>query len=381
MARVVVGVYMVRYPLGGMLSMSLQIIAGLHRLGHDVHVVERSGWPLSCFDPARGEMTDDCAYGTAAVAGLLGRFGLGERWCYVDAGGRAHGMSDAALREALTGCDVFIDGGTHGAWLEELGPRAVRVLLDGEPGRTQIRWDAARREGRPLPAYDVHLTVGQGVGTPGCTVPTLGLHWGHALYPVMLDEFAPAPPDPRAPFTTVMNWRAHEPVEHDGAVLGQKDAEFMRFADLPAMAPARFELAMAGAGVPRQRLERAGWRLRHAHEVTASYDGYRDYVRRSRGEFSVAKQVFVATRSGWFGDRSAAYLAAGRPVVMQDTGISGHLPCGEGLFAVTGTDDAAAAVEAIEADYGRHSRAARELAREHLAADRALPRLLAAAGL
>jgi len=381
MARIVVGVYMVRYPLGGMLSMSVQIVAGLRRLGHEVVVVEKAAWASSCFDPVRGEMTDDCAHGTAVVGDLLSRFGLAASWCFVDWGGRTHGMSEAGLRDALATCDVFIDAGTHGQWLGEIGPRATTVLLDGEPGWTQMRWDLRRRDGLPTPAYDAYFTVGQNVGTPRSTVPTLGLRWGHVLYPVLVDEFAPLPPDRHAAFTTVMNWRAHEALEYDGAVFGQKDAEFERFATLPRLVRrARFELAVAGKGVPRSRLQAEGWTLRSAHEVTASYDAYRDFVRRSRGEFSIAKNVFVATGSGWFGDRSAAYLAAGRPVVVQDTGIAAHLPSGEGLFAVQDADEAAAAVERIEGDYPRHSAAAREIAREFLTPERVLPPLLEAVG-
>lgn len=382
MARIVVGVYMVRYPLGGMLSMSLQLVAGLSRLGHDVVVVEKSGWKSSCFDPSRGEMTDDCAHGTTVVGNLLSRFGLAASWCFVDQAGRAHGMSEAGLRDALATCDAFIDAGTHGLWLDELGARATTVLLDGEPGWTQMRWDMRRRAGLSTPAYDAYFTVGQNVGTPRSTVPTLGLRWRHALYPVLMEEFDPLPPDGRAAFTTVMNWRAHDPLEYEGEVFGQKDAEFERFALLPLLAGrARFELAVAGKEVPRARLRQAGWILRNGHEVTASYDAYRDFVRRSRGEFSVAKNVFVATGSGWFGDRSGAYLASGRPVVLQDTGISERLPCGEGLFAVRDADGAAAAVESIEGDYPRHSAAAREIAREFLATDRVLPPLLEAVGV
>lgn len=382
MARIALGVYMVRYPLGGMLSLYLALAVGLRRLGHDLTIVERSGWPRSCFDPVARAMTDDCARGVAVVDRLLSRHGLGDRWCFVDAAGGAHGMSRGRMRDALSGCELFLDAGTHGLWLDELGSGATTALLDGEPGWTQMRWAQRRASGDHPPRYDLHLTVGLNVGSEGNPIPTLGLRWHHFLYPVLLDEFAAPDGGPAAPYTTVMNWRAHEPLTFDGRRFGQKDVEFDRFIDLPArIGSARLEVAVAGDDVPRERLERAGWRVLDAHAETAGYDAYRAFVRRSRGEFSVAKNVFVATASGWFSDRSAAYLAAGRPVVVQDTGVSAHLPCGEGLFAVDDVDAAAAAIEAIEGDYERHSDAAREIAREHLSADRAVPRILAVAGL
>ena len=382
MARIVVGAYMVRYPLGGMLSLAVQLVAGLRRLGHEVTVVEKAGWEGSCFDPVAGAMSDDCAYGTAVVRSLLAEYGLGDRWCFVDAGGACHGLPAGELRAALDGCDAFLDAGTHGHWLEDLPAGRPRVLLDGEPGWTQMRWMQRSAAGEPLPDYDVHLTVGQNVGTTRSAIPTVGRRWGHTFYPVLCDEFTPVPPRPGASYTTVMNWQAHDTLEFGGHTYGQKDMEFERFVDLPRLAePASLEIAIAGSGVPRERLTRAGWGLRDAHATTHSYDGYRAFIGGSRGEFSVAKNVFVATNSGWFSDRSAAYLASGRPVVVQDTGISGHLPCGEGLFAVADAEGAAAAIEEIEQDYGRHAAAARAIALEYLAAERVLPAILGEVGL
>jgi len=180
----------------------------------------------------------------------------------------------------------------------------------------------------------------------------------------------PAPADGR--FTTVMNWRVHETISFQGRQFGQKDVEFERFADLPARTAVPLEIAVAGKEVPMDELRAKGWRLRNAHGVTMSVDTYYAYIQASRGEFSVAKNVFVATRSGWFSERSAAYLASGRPVIVQDTGLADHLPCGEGLFAVESVDEAAAALEAVTADYPRHARAARAIAEEHLAASKVL---------
>lgn len=382
MARIVVGAYMVRYPLGGMLSLVVQLVAGLRRLGHEVAVLEKSGWEGSCFDPVARTMSDDCSYGTEVVGLLLARHGLGDHWCFVDASGTCHGLSSANLRSVLDRCDAFLDAGTHGHWLDDLPAGRPRILLDGEPGWTQMRWLQQAAAGERLPEYDVHLTVGQNVGRASSPIPTVGREWGHTFYPVLCDEFGSGPPPPGAAYTTVMNWQAHDTLEFGGRSYGQKDVEFDKFVELPALAaPARLEIAVAGSGVPRERLSRAGWRLRDAHATTLSYDRYRGFVAGSRGEFSVAKNIFVATNSGWFGDRSAAYLASGRPVVLQDTGISEHLPCGEGLFAVADAAGAAAAIEAIEGDYRRHAAAARAIALEYFAPERVLPAILGEVGL
>ena len=110
-------------------------------------------------------------------------------------------------------------------------------------------------------------------------------------------------------------------------------------------------------------------------------DAYRSYLAGSRGEFTVAKDQNVRLRSGWFSDRSATYLAAGRPVVTQDTAFGNVLPAGEGLFAFSTVDEAAAAVERINADYSRHRRAAQSVARDYFSHEVVLGRLLQEVGL
>ncbi len=195
------------------------------------------------------------------------------------------------------------------------------------------------------------------------------------LPPVATEHLRPIPDHPGGKVTTVMAWRAHQEVEYDGRVYGQKDAEFERFLDLPRSVSVPLEVAVGGAA-PRERLAEHGWAVRDGHEVTASCDSYWDYVRSSRAEFSACKNVFVSLNTGWFSDRTAAYLASGRPAIVQETGFSAHLPCGDGLFAVGDVDAAAQAIEAIESDYQRHARAARELACELFDARAVLGRLL-----
>ena len=366
MARVILGSYMVRYPLGGMLSWALQYLIGFRRLGHDVFFVEKSGYPNSCYDPRLDAMSDDCSFGTATVDALLTRHGLSEKWCFVDAAGRYHGLSRERVQAVFDSADLFVDMGTHGAWLDEAVGTGLRVLVDGEPGFTQMKMENRVTAGVPLPSYDVYYTTGRSIGTARSTSPTAGRQWRPLFHPVDIDAFPVSPGRADAPFTTVMNWQSYEPVSYGGQTYGHKDVEFANFMTLPHATDAGLEIAVAGSAVPKGELISAGWRIRDAHQVTLSFDSFAEYIRSSKGEFSVCKSGYVRLNTGWFSDRGAAYLASGRPVVQQDTGFGAHLPCGQGLFAARDVDEAAAAIDAISGDYERHSGWARELASEYL---------------
>ncbi len=381
MARIVVGSYLVRFPLGGYLSWVLQWLLGFECLGHDVYFVERTDGPKTCFDPVAGVMTDDCTYGVATVDAFLRRYDLRDRWCFVDSAGLYHGLSRGRIEGVFRSADLFVDMGTHGAWADEAGHAGLRVLVDGEPGFRQILMERALAAGERLPSYDHYYTVGRNLGTAACSAPTAGRRWRPIFDPVLVDLVAPEPPPDGAPFTTVMSWQAHHPIEFEGRTYGQKDLEFAKFEMLPRRTRAPLEIAVAGKEVPTERLLAHGWRVRDAHAVSRSYEDFLRYIRASFGEFSVCKNVFVAMNSGCFSERSAAYLASGRPVVMQDTGFSAHLPCGRGLFAVRSVEEAAAALDEISRDYERHSRWAREVAAECLDAPRVLAGFLRELGI
>lgn len=376
MARIVLGSYMVRYPLGGMLSWALQYIVGLHQLGHAVTFVEKAGSPQACYDPVSGCMTDDATHGTQVVAGLLARFGMAGQWCFVDYHGTYHGMSSVGIRDVFESADLYIDMGTHGAWAEESAAAARRVLVDGEPGFTQMKLAMRLAAGQPVPEYDAYYTSGINVGTAVSTAPTAGVDWRALPHPVVLDLFAPTPTPSDGAITTVMNWQSYAPLQYEGRTYGHKDVSFETFAELPGRVEAPMELAVGGPNVPVERLTRLGWRVRDGHEVTRTIDEFWSYIRASRAEFSLCKEGYVATRSGWFSDRGAAYLASGRPVIQQDTGFGDFLPVGEGLFAVSSMDQAAAAIDAVLSDPGRHAVAAREIAAEHLDARHVLTQWL-----
>ena len=381
MARIVLGSYMVRYPLGGMLSWALQWLVGLSDLGHDVYFVEKAAYPNACFDPIRQVMSDDCSHGITVLRQLLVQWQLDTKFCFVDAAGNYHGMDRKSIEEVFSKADLFIDMGTHGAWLAEATTADFRVLVESEAAYTQIKMQVALDKGQSTQTYDAYYTNGLNIGTSASTAPLAGISWRHVINPVVPRMFSTGPPPPGAAFTTVMNWQSHETVKFNGVHYGQKDIEFRKFELLPSLLDVPMEIAVAGRGVPRERLSSRGWQLREAHNITRSVESYWDYIRSSLGEFAVCKNIFVATNSGWFSDRSAAYLATGRPVVMQATGFESYLPCGEGLFAVRSPAEAAEAIQSIVAHYSLHSQVARKIALEYLDAKIVLGRFLSELGI
>jgi hypothetical protein len=196
-----------------------------------------------------------------------------------------------------------------------------------------------------------------------------------------MDHWESGPPS-RDQFTTVANWKQNGEIHFQGErYYWSKDREFMKVIDLPSRISQPIELAMGVGDDVRQMLNSHGWQVVNAHDFTTDPWSYRDYVGSSRGEFSVAKDQNVRLRSGWFSERSACYLAAGRPVITQDTGFGTVLPTGDGLFAFNTTDDIVAAFEKIRADYPAQSRAARMIAEEHFKAETVMAKLLVDLGL
>jgi hypothetical protein len=252
----------------------------------------------------------------------------------------------------------------------------LRVFLDIDPGFGQMWSELGLAD--PFAGHDRFVSVGLEVGAPGCEVPDCGLEWIPTLPPVALAHW-PATAGGAA-FTSVATWRGpYGPVEYGERTYGLRAHQFRRFLALPERVPAEFELALAidpGDAADLARLQGAGWTLLDPAAVAADPVSYRSFIQASAAEFTVAKAMYVDTQSGWFSDRSACYLASGKPVVAQETGFGRHLPTGEGLLAFSTPDEAVAAVEAVRDDRERHARAAREIATEHFDAERVLGRLV-----
>ena len=381
MATILLCSFVIRYPVGGVLSNNLQFLTGFKRLGHDVYLLEKAGYDDSCFDPERRISSDDCSCGIRLANRLLDDHGLGGHLCYVAADGSYHGMNRSETEAVIAAADVFIDRGLHRTWDEETADVPLRILVDPDPGFRQVKMAKAAAAGRAHGRYDAYYTYGQNIGTERSDAPDAGVDWRHLFHPIDTRLYAPTVPRRGAACTTVMNWRPLETVGFDGRVFGMKDVQFPHFEDLPTMVTVPMEVAVEGPSVPRDRLAANRWNVVSALDATSSYAAFHEYLRGSLAEFSVVKDVYSALNVGWFSDRSAAYLAHGRPVIVQDNGIRHHLPTGEGLFEVGSVDQAAEAVERVAREPERHARAARRLAEEYLDVRPVLGRFLDELGI
>jgi hypothetical protein len=353
---------------GGATWAVLQYALGFRRLGHDVLLVE----PAPA-DPAVVRYFDTVTAG----AGLAGRAAL------VHPERTATGLPYADVARFAAGADVVVNLAGVLADAELLGPAARRLYVDLDPGFTQL-WHAEGID-MHLAGHDAFASVGGLLGMEGCPVPTAGIDWIPTLPPVVLDAWPVTETPSVHGFTTVGHWRSYGSMTVGGVHYGQKAHALRALIDLPGKVPgARFEPALAihpGDGRDRDALLAAGWRVLDPAVVAGDPDRYRRFVAASAGEFGVAKSGYVTSAAGWFSDRSACYLACGRPVVAQDTGWTRLLPAGEGLLAFTDTDSAAAAVAEVLSDGPRHAKAARLVAEDLLDARVVLARLLERAGV
>jgi hypothetical protein len=375
-ARVIVAGYMVRHPVAGNLFAFFHYVLGLHLLGHEVLYLEASGWPYSCYDPAKREHGGNPSTGLYAVRRLLTSSGIGTTVCYVDqASGDVHGMDWQQLKESLESADLLLNiGGVN--WLPEFKSCRRLALIDLDPLFTQL----GAFGGQFLEEHQIHFSYGANIGRPGCGIPTLGIDWLPTVPPVVTDLWERTSSPENAALTTVANWSAYGAVTRDEGRYGQKDEQFLELLDLPQHTSQRLELALSGIDANTQaRLETAGWVVRDAASISADVSNYQQYIQASRGEFSVAKHAYVATRSGWFSDRSVCYLAAGLPVVLQDTGFRDWLVESPGVLAFTSPDDAAACIEQLNWNYPTRQQAAREIAERVFDYRVALPELLTVA--
>jgi hypothetical protein len=383
--RVVVLGVMGQSPFAGVTWQVLHYLEGFRRLGWDVTYVEDTGaWP---YDPVANTVSADCSYALAHLHEALARCDMEEAWAYRNAaeGGRVYGPCASRFAELFAGADLLVNlTGATVLGEEHLGV-PVRLYLETDPVLPQVELAQARPFTVDLLSAHTHLaTFSENVGTPGCRVPTTaGFDYVATRQPVVL-EWWRTPEPPGARYTTVASWRqTDKDLEWDGELYTwSKHVEFLKIIDLPSQLVPPVDLALACDDADDLALLRAhGWGIVDAFKLSLDLDAYRRYIGCSRGELTVAKDQNVRLRSGWFSDRSACYLASGRPVVTQDTGFGDVLPTGQGLFAFRDIDDIVAAVDDIEADLDKHSAAATEIAESYFRAETVLGELLAGMGV
>jgi hypothetical protein len=360
---------------------TIQHLLGLRRLGYDVYYVEATGvWPFNARE-------DDCTFPVTYISTLLSRFGLQDRWAYVAAhsDNRCYGLSEVQVRDLYARADAIINlfGGT--VLRDEHMTCPIRIYLETDPVVHQIR--IANGEQKYIDLIGAHTALfswGENYGAPDCGVPIAPFTYKRNRAPVILGLWeAPCNPAARR-FTTVAHWdQSVKDLVYQGEVYSwSKHREFLKVLDLPRRTTQELTLALAiddPAAV--HLLERHGWVVEDAYAASNTLDSYRDYIWASRGEFTVAKDMNVRLRSGWFSERSACYLAAGKPVITQETGFSKFLPTGLGLFSFRAVEEIPPAVDAINSDYQKHCRAAKEIAAEYFDAEKVLRQVLAEVGL
>lgn len=377
---IVVGGYIVGFPLGGMTWHHLNYLIGLHEMGHEVYFLEDSGSFSIPYNPSTWTCEVDSHYGRAYLERTFDEVGLPKRYCYYSEFEDQHyGMTREQLDDVLRRADLLlcVSGVTP---LRKNRPRPRRTaVIDTDPVFTQLRLGHDADFMAYYKAFDATATFGRLIGTERSPLPTGGLHWIPTNQPIAMRHW-PHLPAKRTHFTTIGKWEhaADRNLEYGGRKYrSSKGIEWLKMMDLPRRVNCQMSLGMGG--MPKQtseQFESHGWQMLDAEQASISPAAYRQFIQDSGGEFTVAKEIYAGLPSGWFSDRSAAYLASGRPVVTQHSGFDQWLPTGEGLFSYQTVDEAANAINAIASDYPRHSAAARRVAEEYFDSAKVLGELL-----
>ena len=366
--------------LGGQAWASLQYLIGLRELGHDVFYLEDCGECSWVYDWDKGEWTYELDPPSNYVNGCLAPFGLGDRWIY-RTNDQSRGLSLESFKAICARADLMIMRAVPiWVWRKEYDLPKRRAFIDVDPGFTQrniTNGDKGLFEG--IQRCERRFTIGQRIGAPDCLIENVGGPWIPTRPPVALSEWPPVSNEV-SDFTSIIRWQGITVFNEEKTAktnYGQRDQEFPKFLKLPQLTEQKFRLALLGTET--DVLTQHDWEIEPGEIISKTPASYRAFIQNSRAEFSVPKHGYVTTRGGWFSDRSVCYLASGKPVLMEDTGICDWLPVGEGVVLYHDLAEAVTGVNKINADYHRHSLAARSLAEKYFASEKVLPPLLEAA--
>ncbi|MEO6733899.1 MAG: hypothetical protein ABIN01_21935 [Ferruginibacter sp.] len=375
--NIIIGGYIVGGPLGGLVWHHLQYVLGLHQMGHNVLFVEDSDDYPSCYNPQTHLLSDDPFYGLSFIDQVFSQYQLQQQWAYYhQPANRWYGKSEKEVKDFISKTDLFLNLSGVNPLREYFLTIPLRVLLDTDPVFTQIRNLTDPPAMHRAKLHNRYFSFGENFGKPACSIPNDGLNWQPTRQPVFLKAWKYTRGNSVGKWTTVMQWDSYKVREYNGKSYGMKSASFDDYFSLPSRCKDVFELAAGSETTPREKLLTSGWQLADPIAVTVTPASFQQYLRQSKGEWSIAKQGYVSSYSGWFSERSTGYLSSGRPVVVQDTGFSGFMATGKGLLSFNTPDEAVAAIEEVNRNYAAHCNWAREIAEEYFRFDKVLSTLL-----
>lgn len=387
--RIIVGGYIGLYSIGGATWDYLQYPLGLHMLGHDVYYIEDTmQYPV--YQPQKDKW-DDCTNCVSHVKIAMEQVGLKDKWAYRDVvTEKVFGMSDRKLKEICLTADVFINVSASTYMRDEYKAIPEKMLVDTDPMFTQYQYYQLQQKGGKeakdaeeyMNLYQHLFTFGLNVNSPDCRIPTYGFKWHTTKKPTVLNQWSSNNNiKPQWGFTSILNWVERAPFEFDNEMWGQKNIIFEKFLDLPENSGKHFDLVINTPDTEdtdkvMARITGRKWNVLDPYRLIPDKDTYRTFIQSSLGEFSITKETYIKSNSGWFSGRSACYLASGKPVITQDTKWTKYIPGGQGLFACDDLESASNAVEEITADYLKHSKAAKEIAAEYFDSGKVLNDML-----
>ncbi len=373
--RIIVGGYIGLYPTGGATIDYIQYPLGLHLLGHDVYYIEDTmQYPLF---QKKGVPWDNATGCVEYLRSTMAYFGMADKWAYRDvAGGECFGMSLSKVKEICRTADLFINISCSTVMRDEYFNIPQRILIDSDPMFTQVTYNNELSGDltslkKMIDTHNYLFSFGENIGKADSRIPTFGLKWMNTRQPVCMNLWNNSYGDNALNFTSVMNWSGREKMIFENEEWGQKDIEFEKYVSLPQRIPeVKFEVVINPPIHPvttfdLENIKKNKWAVLHPKDTVADHHDYTRFIQNSFAEFSIAKETYVKSNSGWFSGRSACYLAAGKPVVAQDTCWSGYIPAGNGLFAFTDMDSAEAAVRAVAGNGRKHAEAAKEIAKSY----------------
>jgi hypothetical protein len=375
--RIVVAGYIVGGPLGGLVWHHLQYVIGLCKLGHDILFVEDSDDYHTCYNPETHEVSTDPGYGINFIQTIFSHFNIGDKWAYFNAHTNTWlGQPEERVKKHCADADIFLNLSGINPLREFFQKIPVRVFIDTDPVFTQIRHLTEPAAAKLAANHNRFFSFGENFGRNDCSIPDDRFLWKPTRQPLVPGMWNQSQGNEQSNWTTVMQWDSYKVRTYNGKNFGMKSASFDPYLKLPQRTHDLLQLAIGNTSAPKEKLLQAGWLLADPLAVTKTPASYQQFIKQSKGEWSVAKEGYVITKSGWFSERSIGYLASSRPVIVQDTGFSRFIQTGEGLLTFNNPEEAIAAIDKVNTNYNKHCKTARAMAEEYFRYDKVLPQLL-----